>query len=122
MLNVLLVGAGGFLGSVARYLTGVLVRQNLSVSFPLATMTVNVVGCFLIGLVSCLAERQSLHPQVVLLLSVGCLGGFTTFSAFGMETVSLFRTGHAGMALLNIGANLIVGLASVGLGVLVGSR
>lgn len=82
-------------------------------AFPYATLIVNVVGCFCIGLAMPSVERAPLlSPDLRLLLVVGFLGGFTTFSAFGYESVALFRA-HPALAALNIGANVLLGLAAV---------
>jgi CrcB protein len=88
----------------------------LPLPFPLATLIVNVVGCFFIGAFYAYSERQTFHPQLWLLLTVGLCGGFTTFSAFGIETITLMKSGQIHLSLLNIAANLITGLAAVWLG------
>ena len=113
--NALLVGIGGFVGSVFRYWISGWVQSVVSQSWrPVGTLAVNVIGCFLIGLLMGMADfRQLLKPDARLLLVVGLLGGFTTFSAFGYETFALARDKEFGSALLNIGAQIIVGLAAV---------
>mgnify|MGYP003542427954 FL=1 len=113
--NALLVGIGGFVGSVFRYWISGWVQSVVSQSWrPVGTLAVNVIGCFLIGLLMGMADfRQLLKPDARLLLVVGLLGGFTTFSAFGYETFALARDREFGAALLNIGAQVIVGLAAV---------
>ena len=113
MIAFLLVGVGGALGSMARYGMGLALPSS---GFPYATLTVNVIGCFCIGLALPAASRvEALSPELRLLVVVGFLGGFTTFSAFGHETVSLLRSG-GGLALVNVAANVALGLAAVGLG------
>ena len=91
--QLVLVALGGALGSVARYkLGGVVLHHTQSWDFPLSTFSINVIGCFLIGLLAALVEHHDLFsPPVRLLLSTGLLGGFTTFSAFGYE--SMFFSG-----------------------------
>ena len=85
MLNCLVVGAGGFLGSVARYLMGLI---------PVPTIGINIIGAFLIGLISAYALRDtSFDPRLLLFLRVGICGGFTTFSTFSLDAVELLRTG-----------------------------
>lgn len=118
MVKVLLVGVGGFLGSIARYLLGGYVQQfNKNASFPLGTLTVNLVGCFVIGLLSQVAESRGVFTsETRALVFIGVLGGFTTFSSFGNETVNLFRDGQGWAALGNLAANLIFGLLLVWLG------
>lgn len=119
MKGALFVGIGGFLGSIARYLTGVLVLRILGVRlFPLATLSVNVVGCLLIGLFIGLAEQERLGGQDVrLFLIVGLLGGFTTFSAFGFDTFTMLRGGNISMAMVNVSTNVVFGLTAVWVGV-----
>jgi CrcB protein len=113
VLGFLLVGIGGALGSMARYGVGLALP---SIGFPYATLAVNVIGCFAIGLALPTMERAVALPQDLrLLIVVGFLGGFTTFSAFGNETLALIRAG-AGLALLNVAANVLLGLAAVVLG------
>ena len=99
--NLLLVGLGGFAGAVARYLLGGWVlHHTLSAKFPWSTFAVNVLGCLVLGVLSGLAERMEwFTPPVRLLLLTGLLGGFTTFSAFGWETVHLLRRGEPTLAL-----------------------
>ncbi len=117
LLNSLFVGLGGFLGSMARYFVYVLVSVNAPGKFPLATLVVNLFGCFCMGLLSSMIEKQySISHEHLLFLSVGVLGGFTTFSAFGMETVSLIRSNQITLAAVNIVANLGLGLLAVFLG------
>lgn len=121
-MNLLLVALGGALGSVLRYLAGALVSRHAPLDFPYATLAVNVVGCFIIGLLvpafiphSPTAASGHLHAK--LLLVTGLLGGFTTFSAFGLETYTLYRGGHPTLAALNIVASVALGLGAVALGV-----
>lgn len=109
-MRFLLVGIGGGAGSVLRYAIGLALA---GATFPYATLIVNVVGCFFIGLAMASAERTPLlAPDLRLLLVVGFLGGFTTFSAFGYESVALFKT-NATLAALNVAANIFLGLAAV---------
>jgi CrcB protein len=100
MANILTVGLGGFAGAVARYLLGGWVlHHTLSAKFPWSTFAVNILGCLAIGVLSGLAERLDwFTPSMRLLLLTGLLGGFTTFSAFGLETVHLLRRGELGIA------------------------
>jgi CrcB protein len=114
-MKLLWVGLGGFLGSVLRYLaSGWAQTISGSVSFPFGTLTVNALGCFAIGSLSYLADaRGLLSPDTRLFLIVGVLGGFTTFSAFGNETMNLLRDGQVLHASLNIVASLLLCLAAV---------
>lgn len=116
--KVLLVGAGGFIGSALRYVIGGLVQAAVPTSaFPYSTLVVNVTGCFAIGCVSQLVEAHgALGPGTRAILVVGILGGYTTFSAFGNETVNLLRDGQRLAAGMNIGAHMAFALCAVWLG------
>jgi CrcB protein len=118
LLSVTLVALGGALGSVSRYLLGTWIQSTShSIDFPFGTLTVNLIGCFVIGFLSQLAETRGVFtPETRGLVFVGVLGGFTTFSSFGNDTLNLFRDGETVNALLNIGANVVFGLALVWLG------
>jgi CrcB protein len=118
LLSITLVALGGALGSVSRYLLGTWTQSaSGSIDFPFGTLTVNLIGCFVIGFLSQLAEARGVFTsETRTLVFVGILGGFTTFSSFGNDTINLFRDGETVNALLNIGANVILGLALVWLG------
>lgn len=118
MLKIIWVGLGGFAGSILRYaVSGYIQALTKSVGFPYGTFAVNLVGCLLIGLFSQLAEgRGAFTAETRAFILVGILGGFTTFSAFGNETLNLLREGENGLALLNIGMHIIFGLTAVWLG------
>jgi CrcB protein len=117
MSSVLIVGLGGFLGASARYLAGLFLHRRLGDAFPYGTLAVNVVGCLAIGVILHYAEERAIVSRdAMLFLVTGVLGGFTTFSSFGAETLSLLREGGFGPAALNIVANLLLGLAAVWLG------
>ena len=116
--KVLLVGTGGFIGSALRYVIGGLVQSAVPAStFPYGTLAVNVTGCFGIGLVSQLIEAQGvLGPGPRAFLVVGVLGGYTTFSAFGNETMNLLRDGQRLAAGMSISGHLVLALCAVWLG------
>ena len=118
MTNILLVGAGGFIGSVLRYLVSGWVQQaSKSVDFPFGTLVVNVIGCFIIGVLAQLAESRGVFTSEARLFAfTGLLGGFTTFSSFGNETLNLARDGQLMNAFANVGANLAIGLFAAWLG------
>lgn len=118
MGNLSLIGIGGFLGSIVRYSLGGLVQEwSRSISFPYGTITVNLLGCFFIGLLSQLAEsRGILSPEARSFLFLGFLGSFTTFSTFGNETVNLFLKGQGLLSLVNIGLHIFFGLGFVWIG------
>jgi len=115
MKAILLVGTGGFIGSVLRYLISGLVFRLLDKPwFPAGTLAVNVFGCLAIGLLGGIAEQRRLFaPEFRLFVFIGILGGFTTFSAFADETASLVDNGHGAAALLKIALQVIVGLFAV---------
>lgn len=118
MTPLLLVGLGGFLGSVARYLLSSLVTQwSGAPRFPAATLVVNLVGCLAIGALSGVATRTALLTAPLrLFLFTGVLGGFTTFSAFGYETFLLGKDSFNALALMNIAAQIVLGVGAVWLG------
>jgi CrcB protein len=118
MQNLLLVGLGGFLGSIARYkLGGLVLHLTAQERFPYGTFSVNVLGCLAIGILAGLAERYDMFgPQARLFLFTGLLGGFTTFSAFGLEAVALARRNEIGIAALYAGGSVVLGVAAVWIG------
>lgn len=115
---VLLVGVGGFVGSVGRYLVGGWVHRALPLAvFPVGTLVVNVAGCLAIGLLAGLVEaRQLFGPDLRVFLLIGVLGGFTTFSSFAYESLALARDAEMGRALLNVAAQVVLGLVAAWLG------
>ena len=121
MFNVLLVGIGGFIGSVARYLASGYVQQiTQSADFPYGTLAVNLIGCFVIGVLAELADARGVFTtESRAFVFVGVLGGFTTFSSFSNETMNLMRDGETLPALANVTVHIVVGLGAVWLGRLV---
>lgn len=118
MKSILLVGLGGFIGSVARYkLGGLVLHLTAQERFPYSTFTVNIAGCLVIGLLAGLTERYELFgSDTKLFLFTGLLGGFTTFSAFGLDAMLLVRRGELLVAALYAGASVILGITAVWLG------
>jgi CrcB protein len=112
MKLILAIGAGSFFGGVFRYLLSLLIHVKTATHFPLGTLTVNIIGCFFIGIVFGFFDKGLVSHEWKLFLATGVLGGFTTFSAFSVETFMLFREGHFGYALLYIFASVLVGLAA----------
>jgi CrcB protein len=115
MQAALLVALGGAIGSVLRYETGALVLRQVGTSqFPWGTFTVNVAGCAIAGLLAGLGEHFSyLTADVRLFVFTGFLGGFTTFSAFGVETIALVERGAWGLAAVYVVASALCGLAAL---------
>jgi CrcB protein len=118
MVNLLFVGAGGFFGSISRYLISGWVQNALPYSrFPYGTLTVNFFGCLFIGLFAGMAESRNLFgPEARLFLFIGFLGGFTTFSTFGHETMALLRGAEMLKAFANIFFSVTICLIAVWLG------
>lgn len=107
MINILVVGLGGFLGSVARYLVGLWTQSRGWTSFPWATLIVNIVGCFLITLILTIAAAVTMRTNLRLFLTTGITGGLTTYSTFDYETTTFFQNGAPLSAFANIGATLV---------------
>jgi CrcB protein len=117
---ILLVGAGGAVGCIARFLSQQFISRHYPSSFPWGTLLVNIVGCFTIGVVYALSEKGSvMSPEWRILLATGFCGGFTTFSSFAYENVALMRDGELLLTFLYIAASIIVGLAGAYLGILI---
>jgi fluoride exporter len=119
-----LVALGGALGSVLRFWCAAQFERRLGEGFPWGTLFVNVTGSFLIGLLFALATRAGeplLAPSARAFALVGVLGGFTTFSAFSLQTLNLLRGGQAGLAVANVALSLSLCLLAVWLGHLLAS-
>jgi fluoride exporter len=123
MKGLLLVAVGEAFGSMARYkLSGYVLHHTIDWRFPAGTFAVNVIGCLVAGLLAGLAERHDiLSPEARLLLFTGVLGGFTTFSAFGLETMFLLKRGDVLVAAANIVLSVTAGLVALWLGMALGS-
>jgi len=119
---VIFIGSG--IGAIARYtLGGIVLHQFASWRFPLGTFAVNVVGCLIVGLLAGAVERYGVFsPQARLFLFTGLIGGFTTFSAFGLETVALARRGDLATALGYVALSVVCGLAMTWLGMVAVAR
>lgn len=114
---LVLVGLGGGIGSMLRYLTSLVVTKCFQTTFPLTTFVANFVGCLIIGVLLGVFERQQLSsPDLKLLFITGFCGGYTTFSAFAAENISLFQSGNSFTALLYISGSVLLGLFAVWIG------
>ena len=114
MKMLLVVGAGGAIGAVGRYLVMIQVRHWLGDGFPWATLTVNVVGSFILGLlIEALALAWSPSQELRVLMTVGLLGAFTTFSTFSMDVALLYERGEVGLALLYVLASVSLSIAGL---------
>jgi CrcB protein len=115
MKQMLIVGLGGFLGAAARYqLGGMVLHHWYNWRFPLGTFVVNVLGCLFTGVLAGLVEKHSLFSlETRLFLFTGLAGGFTTFSAFGLETVTLLRRGHTEVAASYVALSVVCGIAAL---------
>lgn len=122
MLQVLLIGLAGGLGTLARYGIGVWAGKALGTGFPYGTFIVNVAGCFLIALVSELAILMIVSPNLRLILTTGFMGGLTTYSSFNNETTSLLRERAWATGLLNVGLTLAVCFVAGLLGLMAARR
>jgi CrcB protein len=118
--TLLLVGTGGFLGSVSRFLASRFMQNNFPSAFPFGTFFVNITGCFLIGLIYGFSERNSLFTSGwKIFLAVGFCGGFTTFSTFANENLAMLRDGDFFHFLLYTGLSVFLGIAATFFGVLI---
>ncbi len=112
-MNLFLVVLGGGIGAGRRYLLGGWLHGQLGNGFPWGTFAVNALGSLMIGLVFGLAQAKSISPGTTLFLTVGVLGGFTTFSAFSYGTMRLLADGSIGASFLNVAGQFAVGLVAV---------
>jgi CrcB protein len=118
MRNLLIVGLGGFLGALLRYVVGGLVQNTFQMStIPLGTFTVNIVGCFALGFCGGWGENiEAFSPETRLFLMIGLFGAFTTYSTFGYETMALMRDGQFLYAFLNVALHILLGFGAVWIG------
>jgi fluoride exporter len=111
MSKILLVGLGGFLGAISRYGLGQLIRSYFPHPFPIATLAINFLGCVGIGLLIESFRNHPLFPSLNLLIAIGFLGAFTTFSTFSFETLELVKRDQFQFAVLNVVASVVLCLA-----------
>ncbi len=117
-MRLLAIAAGGALGAVLRYAVSGLAYNLFGESFPWGTLSVNLIGCLLIGFLWQTFENSALSPQMRALIFVGGLGAFTTFSTYGLESMNLLRDGQVRLSLLNVLGSNALGLLAVFLGVI----
>jgi CrcB protein len=118
--TLLLIGSGGFLGSISRFLTSRFLQNNFPSAFPFGTFVVNITGCLLIGIIYGFSERSSLlTPGWKMFLTVGFCGGFTTFSTFANENLALLRDGDFFHFFIYTGLSVFLGIAATFLGVVI---
>lgn len=112
--NILLIGLGGAVGSVLRYLCSFGINKYFPSAFPWATFAVNMLGCFVIGIfLAMFGREQSTHTDVRLLLMTGLCGGYTTFSAFALENLQLLQGGQTSLAIIYMLTSVILGVLAV---------
>lgn len=116
MVECLIVGIGGFIGAVCRYLIGLISLKESSL-FPIKTFIINVIGSLIIGIIAAIAlKNDSLNPRMILFLKVGICGGFITFSSFVLESSDLMKNGHTTIALIYVVLSVICGVLAVFIG------
>ncbi len=111
-MKYLVAGMGGFLGANARFIVGTWIGQKWGTAFPYGTLVINVTGCFILGLFAALAERFPLSDTWRLLIAIGFVGAYTTFSTFEYETLQLVRHASLRFAGLNILGSVLLGYAA----------
>jgi len=109
------VGLGGSIGALFRFGLGNIIKSLVNIPFPIATFTVNIIGCLLIGLIQGQLSKNpsSISPQITLFLSTGLLGGFTTFSAFSLESVEMLQLNNSSGLIINVVGQVGLGLTAV---------
>ncbi len=121
MYKILLLVAGGGIGTVARFVVSDYTHKYYLGNFPLGTLMVNMIGSFIIGILWGLFDMQNLHHGIRAFLFIGILGGFTTFSAYAIESFNMFKDGDVKLAMLNVMANNVLSIGMVILGLMFSS-
>ena len=117
MKLILAIGTGSFIGGILRYLLSQFIQSKVLLAFPFGTLAVNIIGCFFIGLVFGFNDNGNLTAEWRLFMATGLLGGFTAFSAFSNETVSMLRDGQLWYATAYISSSVLVGLIATFIGI-----
>jgi CrcB protein len=122
MYKILLLLAGGGIGTVARYVVSDYTHKYYLGSFPLGTLAVNMIGSFIIGILWGMFDMQNLSHGLRAFLFIGILGGFTTFSSYAIESYNMFRDGDIKLAMLNVMANNVLSIGMVIVGLMLSSQ
>ena len=117
MKIILAVGIGSCIGGICRYLLSIFIQHKFLSAFPYGTLSVNIIGCLLIGIVFGISERSLLGVEWRMFLATGCLGGFTTFSSFSNETIGLIRDGQYWPAFTYVCISVVAGLLATFTGI-----
>lgn len=120
VLKYVMVGVGGFLGAIARYIVGTYIGNRFGVRFPYGTFVINMSGSFLVGFILALLARTTASPHWRYLIPIGFIGAYTTFSTFEYETLRAIQDGQIATGLLNVALSVIVGFAAVWAGAVLG--
>ena len=120
MLKYLVIGFGGFLGAIARYVVGVYVGSRLGLRFPYGTFVINMSGCLLLGFIMALLQRSTASAFWRYLIPIGFIGAYTTFSTFEYETFRAMQDGEILISGLNVLLSVVIGFVSVWVGAVVG--
>ena len=117
MSKIIFIGLAGLVGTLGRYWLSGLIARQYGETFPWGTLVVNAIGCFFAGAIFCLTEERFLiSPMVRTIVLIGLLGGFTTFSSYGLQTFTLLREGELGLAMVNVTVSNLLGLLLVWIG------
>ena len=119
MKEILLVGAGGFIGAALRYIASTCFSQFTRIGFPLGTFAVNFIGCTLLGIFVGLGLGNTTTLPLREFAAIGILGGFTTFSAFGLESFEMLQAGQFKMTAIYVLGSIVLGISGIGLGILI---
>jgi fluoride exporter len=117
MKIILFVGLGSFIGGISRYLVSLFIQNKVLSTFPYGTLAVNIIGCFLIGIIYGFSDRGNMNAEWRIFLATGIMGGFTTFSSFSNETVSMLRDAQYLQAFSYVAFSVIIGLAATFAGI-----